>query len=880
MSGRQLRILLSLSVIAFVLIAGAVRAYADVSTPSQWVGHGDAIEVTNGVNLHSVAFNNLAASKRSVYGSMKCANEIAPAGPAESDQTIDQCWYETSMGKVSQVGFAVWPEDEPYAGWREGFSTELFPTLNPNVFIELTPDEDTGEWFFQFRTLEDMQFVVAPQDFDYPIFYDWAGPATATLLNSEGEPYSFPYVEHPLYSHVWYSANAEWMVIWRDDGHLIRISLQDFSVLTAQITTEPGYASGSITDDGRHVAVNVFGQPLRVVDLDTCDKPVKVYVDEPASCDIESMEPYLDPAGVTLGQGSLPIFYDDDTILFYRAGVPDDYYWEYVLRAPGSYDRTNYVALGDSYISGEGARNYYPSTDKPGVNYCHLSKEAYPYRLGQVLTLDSTGSIACSGARIKNIIGPAWIDNTLRAEVRTNQYIIPSNSELGPIWTPGYFLQNIRVNKSTDIVMVSIGGNDIGFETIITNCVRWVSTCYTATDERRKLVHLINEQYHRLVNVYKNLRERARPGTRVYVIGYPKVIKAGGDCGNNVKMNANEIAFAVKLANYLNSVIERASAFAGVEFVDISEAFAGQRLCETNVPVVHGLNTGFSRKLFSNESFHPTVAGHAGLVKDIGILTDWLKKPMPRPDPAVEAPNEIDAMLYGLLDIEEIDGGLESLIDYFGPLEQDVIIRGEAVEGVASSNTYGLAPNQPVEVSLTSDPVFLGVFMSDGLGAVPYSVLIPADTEPGWHTLHFTGVTAENVPIDIQQNIYVAASADDWDGDGVKNVDSPCQISMPDENTGEMQLYWCGNPFGGDDSEDGTNIFLSALLRRNNQTPIITGISNENPAQQPGDDATVPEEEEGSGRGAKNLGFGVVAVLVLGGLAVLLYAYAVRTRRS
>jgi hypothetical protein len=36
------------------------------------------------------------------------------------------------------------------------------------------------------------------------------------------------------------------------------------------------------------------------------------------------------------------------------------------------------VALGDSYISGEGARRYFRGTDEPRENLCHRAATAYP----------------------------------------------------------------------------------------------------------------------------------------------------------------------------------------------------------------------------------------------------------------------------------------------------------------------------------------------------------------------------------------------------------------------------------------------------------------------------------------------------------------------
>src|SRR5687767_11706325 len=43
------------------------------------------------------------------------------------------------------------------------------------------------------------------------------------------------------------------------------------------------------------------------------------------------------------------------------------------------------VALGDSYISGEGALSYFPGTDEPPKNQCHRAASAHPYLVAKQL---------------------------------------------------------------------------------------------------------------------------------------------------------------------------------------------------------------------------------------------------------------------------------------------------------------------------------------------------------------------------------------------------------------------------------------------------------------------------------------------------------------
>ncbi|WP_285626456.1 hypothetical protein [Actinoallomurus iriomotensis] len=69
--------------------------------------------------------------------------------------------------------------------------------------------------------------------------------------------------------------------------------------------------------------------------------------------------------------------------------------------------RGGYVALGDSYSSGEGAWN--PSSDRAYVNggaeSCHRSRQSYFPTVSQAYRFAKTGGFwACSGARTENLL--------------------------------------------------------------------------------------------------------------------------------------------------------------------------------------------------------------------------------------------------------------------------------------------------------------------------------------------------------------------------------------------------------------------------------------------------------------------------------------------
>jgi hypothetical protein len=75
---------------------------------------------------------------------------------------------------------------------------------------------------------------------------------------------------------------------------------------------------------------------------------------------------------------------------------------ETAARDPHPDSSFHIVAIGDSYMSGEGAARYFHGTDDPRTNRCHRAASAYPY-----LVADEIGAslifAACSGARTYHI---------------------------------------------------------------------------------------------------------------------------------------------------------------------------------------------------------------------------------------------------------------------------------------------------------------------------------------------------------------------------------------------------------------------------------------------------------------------------------------------
>ncbi|WP_249138797.1 SGNH/GDSL hydrolase family protein [Phycicoccus avicenniae] len=150
--------------------------------------------------------------------------------------------------------------------------------------------------------------------------------------------------------------------------------------------------------------------------------------------------------------------------------------------APAQAAAPSYVALGDSYSSGTGTRDYLDDgTD------CLRSPAAYPSLVAAARGYD-LNLRACSGAVV--------------ADVRAAQ--LPA------------------LSSSTAYVTVSVGGNDAGFADVLTECAQpgWMSDCYGAIDDARAFIDTTLPA--RLDALYADIRARA-PQARVTVVGYPRI---------------------------------------------------------------------------------------------------------------------------------------------------------------------------------------------------------------------------------------------------------------------------------------------------------------------------------------------------------------------
>jgi hypothetical protein len=570
-----------------------------------------------------------------------------------------------------------------------------------------------------------------------------------------------------------FSANGRYMVVDAPNVAMLRVDLQDGSIVPF---AAPFVYSGTfivpnsiaITNDGTTVAVR--GQNhFRLYDLLTCGS-VPSAITAPVSCESKDIQSFLD-SQITDGQPARALqFLDNNNLMLYvRHGSPQ--VWsKYLLTSSGSGLITQqYLALGDSYSSGEGAMDYYAGTDV-AENKCHLSTNSYAQKIITSLGYTSAHNVACSGAKSKNI--------TTSAQYST----VPTPNPLGT-WLPGMTAQNNKIALTQpNVVTVGIGGNDIGFAQKIRRCVASIplnDTCYASYNERMQLIQEINNEYSTLISTYKSVKSATKPSAKIYTIGYPQIAKSGGNCGNNVHLNAEEISLSNQLVNHLNYVIQNAALAAGVAYIDVSNAFSGHKLCETSQSniAMNGLTYGQeTANVIGNESFHPNQLGNL-LIKNAILSTtnNFTTYNVGNPANTI-APTTNSATAQALLGPYTTPSYQTIKTSITTDQIPNTAYKSTGLNFILNQSDSHLKPSTSYTVELHSSPVSLGTFTTDSSGQLDVSATIPSSLPNGIHSLHIYGNDLGEQPVDVNQTIAIGSSPTDFDGDSVADSPSGCKV--------------------------------------------------------------------------------------------------------
>lgn len=270
-----------------------------------------------------------------------------------------------------------------------------------------------------------------------------------------------------------------------------------------------------------------------------------------------------------------------------------------------------YVAVGDSYSSGEGNPGQKPTpwistTGTPWKtdDGCHRSVVAYPMLVSSWLNSDKGARpmrlrfLACSGATT----GDLW------------------NSGTTPDGKEGPQLNGTSALAGARIVTVSIGGNDLHFSDILTNCVVGPPqhTCDAHSNDGwiARLHKNIESLEPVLVATYRQI-EALSPDSALYVVGYPylfppkpSTVQQNISCPRRTLIAPNGIGYLAYNEQALAAVVATAARESGAHFINPNapgpHSFIGHDVCSKN-SWINRPNL-VAHVVYS---FHPDAAGQA-----------------------------------------------------------------------------------------------------------------------------------------------------------------------------------------------------------------------------------------------------------------------------
>lgn len=293
------------------------------------------------------------------------------------------------------------------------------------------------------------------------------------------------------------------------------------------------------------------------------------------------------------------------------------------------------VALGDSYMSGEGAAVFIAGTDEGGGNECRRASTAWPMLTGRQTPFNSVVSFACSGADSYNVRHTAEGLESVREDQMSRQRaaaMAPApaaqfdglNTQLDEYET---YLQSFDAPPTfaPELVVLSIGGNDAGFASVGMTCLA-PGSCNSALPRQLWTGGNLDRVQNRIRQVYADIDATFR-STPVAVIPYVNPIGDAAPC-KDAALESGDVDFLSGFLPALNSRVEEAAKEYGFYYVsDVEDALAKRRLqlCDAVSTDRPGLNFigfrsvgGLSEQRFNpakwaHNSLHPNERGHVAI---------------------------------------------------------------------------------------------------------------------------------------------------------------------------------------------------------------------------------------------------------------------------
>jgi lysophospholipase L1-like esterase len=263
----------------------------------------------------------------------------------------------------------------------------------------------------------------------------------------------------------------------------------------------------------------------------------------------------------------------------------------------------DYIAIGDSFSSGEGAGDY-------GDSACHRSANAYPVLIGDAY--DFGGDVVnatCSGATVDDVDGSA------------GQHGEPP--------------QIMAITDDASLITIGISGNDTGWSDVVSSC----ATDGAIGGDLCGDTAAVQAAMDAALADFGALLQEVVAGdhdARVIALGYPRFFPDPPEetwtygCnpfGCLARISTEEQAWMNELFRDYNDRLEAVAAANGVEFVDVHDAFDGCELT-TAGSCMNGLSVdgtlGWPPASADPSSFHPNAQGQQALAD---LLQDQIEHP-------------------------------------------------------------------------------------------------------------------------------------------------------------------------------------------------------------------------------------------------------------
>lgn len=245
-----------------------------------------------------------------------------------------------------------------------------------------------------------------------------------------------------------------------------------------------------------------------------------------------------------------------------------------------------YVALGDSYT----AAPEVPTTSPAGG--CYRSDHNYPSLVAAALHPRMVADVSCSGAQTKDM----------------------TQSQMS-----GVAPQFDALSKDTDLVTVSIGGNDFSvFGTLVGYCPTLRASdptgdpcrqAFTNADGSNALFQDIAQTRQRDIAVVREIRQRA-PHARIVVVGYPQIVPSHGTCPSLLPLADGDYSFGVQINRRLTDAMRDAARINHATYVDVWRASQGHSICSAH-PWINGQYDDPT----AAQPFHPFAVEQAAVAK-------------------------------------------------------------------------------------------------------------------------------------------------------------------------------------------------------------------------------------------------------------------------